>query len=154
MLALRTIGSNHPEQISFTIDLARREINFFFQFTKYDSRPVSIRAPPAVQDYRIRVPFVQLSRIFRIPSAGDVSFVISLDSPPLYHRKPQDLKSTFAGSETSWRASDSWFRQTDIAHSPQDLLHAAISLRKPHALINIGLYPLKLWSCPLKADSL
>lgn len=142
MFTLRKIEADYPEELRFVTDLLRREVNVFFQLTR---SPV-MRAPPITNYYRIRIPFVQLSHISRITNGDDTSFVISLDSPPLYYRL-QDPKSTFSDAESVWRAADAWYRQTDIVHNPQDLLHAPISLRKLKALINIG-------ACKVKASAL
>ncbi|KAK2834856.1 hypothetical protein FQN49_006848, partial [Arthroderma sp. PD_2] len=137
MLTMRTITANFQDHTRFVADLFRREINIFFQMTKLESRS-SVTAPPIIQKYRIRIPFVHLSRIQRISDGEEVSFIISLDSPPSYHRKLQDIESTFSETENMWRADDTWYRQTDIVHNPQDLVHAKTSLRKAHPVINIG----------------
>ncbi|EEP75602.1 conserved hypothetical protein [Uncinocarpus reesii 1704] len=136
MLSLRTVDSNRMGQIRFVVDLSRREIIVYFQLSLFDPRPLS-RAP-LVYSYRFRIPFVHLSRILRPKSAGNPSLVIVLDSPPIYHRKLNDLTVTFSDTGSTWREFDSWFRQTDIPYSQHEAAQASLSLRKTNSLINIG----------------
>jgi RNA-dependent RNA polymerase len=67
-----------------------------------------------------------------------VSFVTTLEFPPVYHQKLPNVKETFSNTENIWRSGDTWMRQTDVVHFPQDLVRAPVSLRKGNALINIG----------------
>lgn len=122
-------------QIRFTADFSRREIAVYFQLS-IDSRP-SPRGP-LIYSYRFRVPFVHLSRIIQARDPDISSFVIVLDSPPIYHRRLNDLTVTFSDSEKIWKSSDSWFRQTDIPYSHNEAAKASMSLRKANSLINIG----------------
>lgn len=91
-----------------------------------------------MHEYRFRVPFPQLSQVLRVEDYQQTSLVILLDNPPIYHRKLQDLKSTFTDAATSWKAWDTWYRQTDIVHAPHELAQVPINLRKTKPLINIG----------------
>lgn len=137
MIIMRTITASFQEYIRFVADLHRREINIFFQMVKTETRlPPAI--PHAVHSYRIRIPFVHLSRIKRIQENDELSFIFSLDSPPSYHRKLQDLSNTFSEVDNIWRSDDTWYRQTDIVHNPLDLIHSKTSLKKAHPVINIG----------------
>ncbi|KAK2733337.1 hypothetical protein FQN57_002252 [Myotisia sp. PD_48] len=137
MLVLRSIDEN--DRIRFSVDLFRREVNIFFTINRYDSQLQLVGRPRVAtpHNYRVRIPFVQLCRIFRTVKGKLVTFMITLESPPLYHRKLLNLASTFT-SENVWRESDCWFRQTDIVHNPADLMHATVALRKPRSIINIG----------------
>lgn len=121
-------------------DLNRREINVYFKLIKFDARKPAAGAQKVVNEYRFRVPFVQLTRVFRVVNGECLSFVVSLDLPPLYHRKLLDQTCSFSDGENIWRGANSWFRQTDIVHSHQDLTHAAVSLRKNKSIIDIGEY--------------
>ncbi|KMQ47920.1 hypothetical protein HL42_1425 [Trichophyton rubrum] len=137
MIIMRTITASFQEYIRFVADLHRREINIFFQMVKTETRlPPAI--PHTVHSYRIRIPFVHLSRIKRISENDELSFIFSLDSPPSYHRKLQDLSNTFSEADNIWRSDDTWYRQTDIVHNPLDLVHSKTSLKKAHPVINIG----------------
>ncbi|KAL1959629.1 hypothetical protein VTO42DRAFT_1664 [Malbranchea cinnamomea] len=136
LLPLRTIGSHHLEAVHINADLKRREISIFFKIYKLDLH--SPRVQGQVNEYKLRVPFVQLTRIFRRTRSDELSIAVSLDYPPLYHRKLPDATDTFSDEENTWKSANAWYRQTDIVHVPQDLVRAPISLRKFNPLINIG----------------
>jgi RNA-dependent RNA polymerase len=135
---LKTIGSGRSERVRLGADLTRREVKVFFQLTKFDPQSISVPTQGQVQEYRFRIPFARLSHILQVRGSGGLSFVIPLDTPPVYHRKLQDLTETFTDSESLWRSSDTWFRQTDIVHAQKELALSPISLRKVKPLIDIG----------------
>ncbi|KMU81659.1 RNA-directed RNA polymerase Rdp1 [Coccidioides immitis RMSCC 3703] len=135
MLSLRTVDSSRMGQIRFIVDLNRREIVVFFNLSFFDPR-LSSRSP-LIYSYRFRIPFVHLSRVLRTKELGDSSLVIVLDSPPIYHRRLNDVTVTFSDTENTWKESDCWFRQTDIPYSQNEAAQAPLSLRKAQSLINI-----------------
>ncbi|KMP00255.1 RNA-directed RNA polymerase Rdp1 [Coccidioides immitis RMSCC 2394] len=136
MLSLRTVDSSRMGQIRFIVDLNRREIVVFFNLSFFDPR-LSSRSP-LIYSYRFRIPFVHLSRVLRTKELGDSSLVIVLDTPPIYHRRLNDVTVTFSDTENTWKESDCWFRQTDIPYSQNEAAQAPLSLRKAQSLINIG----------------
>lgn len=136
LLPLRTVGAEHVEAIRFAVDLQRREINVLFKLTKFDSRQK--QQSGQVNEYRFRVPFVQLTQIYKVINGDHLSFVVSLELPALYYRKVLDPAATFSDNEDTWGAAESWFRQTDIVHSPQDLRLSPVSLERTKSIINIG----------------
>ena len=138
LLPLKTIGSERAERIRLSTDLIRREVNVFFQLTKFNPQPISALPHGQLHEYRLRIPFARLSRILQVQNSEGLSFVIPLDAPPVYHRNLQDRTPTFTDSESLWRSSDAWFRQTDIAHASKELALLPISLRKMKSLIDIG----------------
>lgn len=141
MLPMRTVGSKQNERARVVLDLKRREMAVFFQLPIINSNSSlnpSLTGHP--QNYRVRVHFSQLSRIFETWDSESecISHAFSLETPPVYHRRIGDISSTFAESDTTWRDADTWYRQTDIVHVPEGLAKLPISLRKPRPLINIG----------------
>lgn len=137
LLPLRTVGAASREQARFYLDLYRREINIFFQLVIFDPHQAA-RSFGRLHDYRFRVPFAQLSQVLRVDDDQRASLVILIDTPPSYHRRLQDLRPTFTETANSWKAWDTWYRQTDIVHSPHELAQVPINLRKTKPLINIG----------------
>ncbi|WEW57495.1 RNA-dependent RNA polymerase [Emydomyces testavorans] len=123
MLSLRAIDSSRMGQTHFTADFSRREISVSFQLSVNDRASL-------VYSYRFRIPFIHLARILQVKDLEDSSFVIVLDSPPIYHRRLNDLTVTFSDTENIWRASDTWFRQTDIPYSQIEVAQAPLSLRR------------------------
>lgn len=141
MLPMRTVGSKQNERARVVLDLKRREMAVYFQLPIINSNSSlnpSLTGHP--QNYRVRVRFSQLSRIFETWDSESecISHAFSLETPPVYHRRIGDISSTFAESDTTWRDADTWYRQTDIVHVPEGLAKLPISLRKPRPLINIG----------------
>lgn len=70
-------------------------------------------------------------------ASKEISFLIILDSPPVYHRQLENFKLTFQ-SDTSWREADTWYRQTSIAHNPGFQKSLATNLNRPEQIIDIG----------------
>ncbi|KAI1950370.1 hypothetical protein LOZ57_001929 [Ophidiomyces ophidiicola] len=135
MLALRSIKSNIKSQIRFTADFLRREITVFFYLPALDHNSLSRNH---LDNYRLRIPFLHISRVVKMSTSHSSLLVIVLASPPLYYRKLNNLLSTFSNTENIWRESDTWFRQTDIPYAREELKGAPSSLRKTNAMINIG----------------
>ncbi|KAK2757339.1 hypothetical protein FQN54_004853 [Arachnomyces sp. PD_36] len=139
LLPLRTVGAGYREHTRFFLDLYRREINIFFQLAIFDPQQAAVNYYGQLHEYRFRVPFAQLSEVLRVDDDERISLVILMDTPPSYHRRLQDFKSTFTESTaTNWKAWDTWYRQTDIVHAPHELASVPINLRKMKPLINIG----------------
>ncbi|KAL3471302.1 RNA dependent RNA polymerase-domain-containing protein [Aspergillus californicus] len=126
---------NNPKEPAFLIlNLRRKDLLVYFQL------PIaSTRGWLPSQEYRLRIPFSQLDRFFqtRNPATGYISHFTILNSPPIYHRRLQNIENTFV-EETSWRESDTWFRQTHIARNPQELATLPVSLRRQSPIIDIG----------------
>ncbi|KAI9368815.1 RNA dependent RNA polymerase-domain-containing protein [Aspergillus egyptiacus] len=133
MVPMRTVG-NGSQSTCLVINLRRKDLLVYFQL------PIASAGrwlPP--QEYRLRVPFSQLDRFFQTWNSvtGNISHFIFLGSPPIYHRRISNIESTFI-EETSWRETDTWFRQTQIAHNPQELASLPVSLRRQNPIIDIG----------------
>ena len=100
---------------------------------KVGDKPV----PPA--SYRVKILFSQLNKMWESQdsSLGNLSFLIILDYPAIYHRKLLDPTSTFTG-DYSWRETDTWLRQTRIIHDVRRGVDIATNLRKSGHLIDLG----------------
>lgn len=100
---------------------------------KVDDKPV----PPT--SYRVKILFSQLNKVWESQdsSLGNLSFLIILDYPAIYHRKLLDPTSTFTG-DCSWRETDTWLRQTRIIHDVRRGVDIATNLRKSGHLIDLG----------------
>ena len=139
MLPMRTVGNATNESASLALDLRRKELLVYFKLPIFN--PGQKQAAPGGQyhEYRLRIPFAQMTKIFEAsdPASETVSHMTTLDVPPLYYRRIKDISSTFI-DDNSWRAADTWFRQTDIVHNPQELAGLPVNLRKFKPLIDIG----------------
>ncbi|KAJ0422162.1 RNA dependent RNA polymerase-domain-containing protein [Aspergillus carlsbadensis] len=131
MMPMRTVGSSTNEQAYVVLNLRRKDLLVYFR--------LPILGRQQSQEYRLKVPFSQLDRFFQTqdPSTGNISHYTFLSSPPHYHRRINNIESTFI-EETSWRESDTWFRQAHIVHNPQEHATLPVSLRKQNPVIDIG----------------
>lgn len=139
MLPMRTVGAGANEQTSLILDLKRRALFVCFQLPIFNSKNKAASSTEVYQEYRLKIPFSQLTRIFQThdPGSGCTSHFTFLESPPLYYRRIKNVSSTFI-DETTWRDADTWFRQTHVVHNPQGLSTLPISQRKQNPLIDIG----------------
>ncbi|KAL2831180.1 RNA dependent RNA polymerase-domain-containing protein [Aspergillus cavernicola] len=136
MMPMRTVVTSAKEPAFLVLNLRRKDLLVYFRL------PLSGAGQPGrwlPQEYRLRIPFSQLDRIFqtRDPLTGNVSHFSFLNSPPIYHRRIRNIENSFV-EETSWRESDTWFRQAHIAHNPQELATLPVSLRRQSPIIDIG----------------
>ena len=137
VLPMRTVGTGTNEQhASVVLDLKHRVLQVYFRLPVFNSLRKTVEIH---YSYRLTVPFAQMKRIFqKFDSVSkSVSHLTFLDAPPVYHRRIQNISSTFL-DENSWKDADTWFRQTDIAHNQQDLAALPVGLRKYRPLIDIG----------------
>jgi RNA-dependent RNA polymerase len=146
MLRLRRLERGRYDNPKLVLDLRRKELLVLFQVV-LDSSKKTPEDVPIPSDFRIKVPFAQLPTFFetRNYSAKLLSHIVSLKSPPLYHRHLHFLESSFVddqgnyvGDLNSWREMECWYRQTDIVHRYAGWPKLPISLRKVNPIINIG----------------
>lgn len=141
MLPMRTVGAGSLERTSLILDVRRRAITVNFQLPIFNARQKDL-SNGRLHDYRLKIPFAQLTRIFHIQDSSSdlISHAFTLDTPPIYHRKIRNIGSSFVDADNSWRDADTWYRQTDIVHTPEELAPLPVSLRKAKPLIDIGKY--------------
>ncbi|KAL4942211.1 hypothetical protein BDV06DRAFT_235547 [Aspergillus oleicola] len=134
MMPMRTVGSTTNGNAYLALNLKYKDLLVYFDVP---APSVGSRLPP--QEYRLKVPFSQLDKFYQVkdPSNCTISHFTFLSSPPMYHRRIKDIDTTFI-EETSWRESDTWFRQTNIVYKPQRLANLPVSLRRQNPIIDIG----------------
>ncbi|KAL4805531.1 RNA dependent RNA polymerase-domain-containing protein [Aspergillus unguis] len=134
MVPMRTVGTLTSRKASLVLSLRRKDLFVYFELLMPDT---SHRSTP--QEYRLRVPFSQLDRFFQTihPSTGVISHYTFLGSPAIYHRRIQNTENTFV-EETSWRETDTWFRQTQIVLNPPESANLPVNLRRNNPIIDIG----------------
>ncbi|KAL4922233.1 RNA dependent RNA polymerase-domain-containing protein [Aspergillus aurantiobrunneus] len=134
MMPMRTVGLSTNGSASLVLNLRRKDLLIYFELAIPNTA-----GRLAQQEYRLRVPFSQLDRFFQTQnrSTGGISHFTFLSSPPIYHRRIRNIENTFI-EETSWRESDTWYRQAHIVHNPQGLATLPVSLRRQNPIIDIG----------------
>lgn len=140
-LILKSIGHGLTEPLQLVLNLQQRELTIYFEVVVYNRRQPSPEDSRAnIHNYRLRVSLAQIKRAYELrdQSRDSICHILVLDSPPTYHRRLKNLRTTFAGSDTSWKDANTWYRQTDIVHNPTDLARLPTSLRKHTPIINLG----------------
>lgn len=123
--------------VVLTVNLRMRAFLVHFKMRMF--KPIHDPSEPEFGKFRVKIPFHQLGRIWESTdtSTKNLSFLIILDTPAVYHRQVKDVNDTFAGSETIWREGDTWQRQTSMAHR-QVTTNAPISLRRSGQIVDLG----------------
>lgn len=138
IVPMHTVGTGIDKHPFLVVDLKRRVLQVYFQLAIHNPRQNQTTAA-VYHDYRLTITFTQMTKIFQTsdPVSKTVSHLTFLDAPPVYHRRIKNIASTFT-DENSWREGDTWFRQTDIVHRPEELAALPIGLRKFKPLVDIG----------------
>jgi RNA-dependent RNA polymerase len=137
--AMRTFHRDAEPKMA--VDVRSKALFAYFSVTVHEARPFTPGSPEiSPSTFRLKIPFLQLVRVWEAhkPDSHELSFTIILDSPPVYHRQSTDILATF-GTQSSWRETDLWMRQTSIAHNlggAQD--QARVSLRKSGQIVDLG----------------
>ncbi|RAL10611.1 RNA dependent RNA polymerase [Aspergillus homomorphus CBS 101889] len=139
LLPMRTIEDPPGGGFCIILDMRLRAMFVQFQIQIFDSTNKRPSVRDTYKSYRIRIPFVQLSGMSQMQNPGtqSISLLAVLDSPPIYQRRIDDIKSTFL-EENHWRDADTWYRQTQIVHEPRRLSGLPISLKRQHSVIDLG----------------
>lgn len=147
MLPMRSVGSGENESSRLVLNLKQKALFVYFQLPIFTPGYKPTPASGMLQEYRLKIPFVQLSWIFQVRDTvtGDISHFIVLDSPPLYHRRINNIDVTHSEENNTWRESETWYRQTYIVRNALELPYLPIGLKKAKAVIDIGeCLPLRL----------
>ncbi|PGH26670.1 hypothetical protein AJ80_01616 [Polytolypa hystricis UAMH7299] len=137
-LPLRTINAETQGALNYAVDLKRREVNVYFNVLK-PAKPRPDQKPGGIQHaLRLRIPFVEMTTVYQVKDGENVTFLIPLANPPVYHRKLNNLESTFSDTDNVWKEIDAWYRQIDIARVQEEMDRLSANLRKTNSLINIA----------------
>jgi RNA-dependent RNA polymerase len=137
--AMRTFHKETNPKV--VVDVRSKVLHAYFSVTVHEARPFIPSAPEvSLSTFRLKIPFLQLARVWELPESdsGEVSLIIILDSPPIYHRQSTDILSTFS-TLTSWRDTDLWQRQTCIAHNTGAQVQAKTNLRRSGQIVDLGM---------------
>jgi RNA-dependent RNA polymerase len=129
----------------FELNLLRRHIHIQFPVnTVRDSGPKvahdkSASPPKRAARYCFRIPLEQLQRVHEIQiDQVTKALLISLETPPNFFRKADDIQQTHDEGSVYWTEWDTWLRQTDIVDKPENLRSATVTLKKVRPIIDIG----------------
>jgi hypothetical protein len=138
--AMRTFHRDAAPKMA--VDVRSKALLAYFSATVHEARPFTLGSPEiSPSTFRLKIPFPQLVRVWETYHANshEVSLTIILDSPPVYHRQSTDIQATFS-TESSWRETDLWMRQTSIAHNLGSQDQARVSLRKSGQIVDLGMF--------------
>ncbi|KAJ5652195.1 hypothetical protein N7507_009621 [Penicillium longicatenatum] len=132
---MRTFESSNS--LKSVWDVRARALYIFFELAirQSSSKRTGVVTPPSL--YRIRMKFFELSKVWETKNNGtsEHCYVIVLDAPPIFHRQ---TSTTAFNSEITWRASDTWYRQTSVVHNPLSQANISTNLRKSGQIIDTG----------------
>lgn len=152
---MSAVHHTNRADLTFTLNLLRREIDIQFQLRIEDPRINVINEQRAqgkdstkhkdlgkhnrYDDLRFRIPLAQLQVIHEIKHTDETrEFVITLEAPPNFYRKTGQIEETHEENSLFWKDWDAWYRQTDVVYSPKDLRNAPLTLKKSRPIIDIG----------------
>lgn len=157
-VSMMTMSAAHHTSrgdITFTLNLLRREIDVQFQFRIEDPRINFVKEQRAqgkepikhkdlgkhnrYDHLRFRIPLAQLNLVHEISHTDEKrEFLITLEAPPNFYRKTGQIEETHEDSTLFWKDWDAWYRQTDVVYSSKDLRSAPLTLKKSRPIIDIG----------------
>ena len=131
MLVMHSINDGKRAGLRFKQNMLRREIVIEFR--------IDINGRPEL--FRFSLRFDDLSTVYRVKSKSSdtIELVVTLPTPPRFFRK-MDEPETHESKARYWAELDSWYRQTDITHSPEALRDTPVALKKPSPIIDIGMW--------------
>lgn len=152
---MSAVHHTNRADLTFTLNLLRREIDIQFQLRIEDPRTNVINEQRAqgkgsikhkdlgkhnrYDDLRFRIPLAQLQVVHEIKNTDETrEFVITLEAPPNFYRKTGQIEETHEENSLFWKDWDAWYRQTDVVYSPKDLRNAILTLKKSRSIIDIG----------------
>ena len=140
MLPMRSVGSGDNERAILVLNLKQKALLVYFQLPIFTPGYKPTPACGVFQEYRLKIPFVQFSQIFQMRDTvtGNISHFTVLGSPPLYHRRINNIDVTHSDESNTWRESETWYRQTYIVRNALELSSLPIGLKKAKAVIDIG----------------
>ena len=124
---------------SLLIDVPLRALFFNFQASVHDAPSAEGKVSKSKSLFRQKIAFHQLGDIWETYSstARELSFLVILDSPAIFHRRLKDITKTFSG-DRSWREPDTWWRQTELAHDPGLQKGLPTNLCKKGQMLDLG----------------
>ncbi|PYH44920.1 RNA dependent RNA polymerase [Aspergillus saccharolyticus JOP 1030-1] len=136
---MRTIEDSVDGGLRIVLDVKARVILVQFRIQIFDSTNERASVRDTYKNYQIRIPFAHLNEIAQVPIADtqSVAHLAILESPPIYQRRIEDIRSTFM-EDNHWRDADTWYRQTQIVHQPRRLSGLPVSLQRKRSVIDLG----------------
>ena len=150
MMGMRRVVPMEDSQISFRLNLLRREIDISFQLEFLDPRrenppqPGSKKAADVgkldrLETLRFRIPFAQPLVVYDVGTVLQPVLLISMETPPNFFRKFDEFH-THEPNANYWNNMDAWYRQTDLLYNRRRLRLETLTLRKSKPVIDIGVY--------------
>ena len=132
MLVLSNRQLREEKRAEFGVNIRRKQVYIRFRALQSGQQA----------EFRLCIPFEQLKKICQTQDAsGDMSFVITLDTPPHFFRSYNNVVETHKLEANTWKDEDRWYRQTDIeATKPEQETRniLPIELRRTKGVINLG----------------
>lgn len=137
---MQTVGAWTDQPITFTTNLARREVVIEFPHA-VPHAPGSRLQDSRLDRIRFQIPLRDLGTILELaPTEHERFIVIDLSSPTKWFRKLQNVEATHDEGR-SWSAFKGWSRQTEIPRLGPIATDQPLTFKNDRALIDIGKSP-------------
>ena len=145
IVRMKTVIANAKTAITFQQNLFHRELHIEFRLSIRDWRS----SKPGVvvprqgrlnreEDFKFRIPFKDLTEIREVPEGPECfALFVTSEVPPKFFKRVDGLESHDDHSRF-WKDNDSWYRQTDVVYNPSGLKRLPVSLKKTHAVLDLG----------------
>jgi hypothetical protein len=142
MVSMKAAKPLKDQKISLQLNIFRREfLDIHFPLDMSSFKPSTSRPSEVKKEvsYRFVINLVDIQSLKKVKHDGGIfSLIISLDSPPRFFRRFNNVASSHAPNSRRWNGWDAWYRQTDVVSDPSSLKKEALTLRKPNAIIDLG----------------
>ena len=144
MLGMKKVASTMTAPIYLELNMKYKEIRAGFKVPIVDWRAEKpgVRIPKMgtlnrEEDFKFSIPLTDVTEIHESPVGND-HFAVCFTPlvPPRFFKRLEELESS--ALTRSWTAQDAWYRQTDVIYNPNSLKRAKLTLKKPHATLDLG----------------
>lgn len=102
----------------------------------------TLQCGKTIQNYKFEIPLAQMEAIREVTIDESTKvLVFSLDSPPKFYRRGEDIRSSHDPTRSEWTEKQIWLRQTDI-NSRDGLatrMQLPISLHNTQTVVDLGM---------------
>ena len=145
ILGMKEVTCTGKTAISFQLNMYHRELNIEFRLPIRDWRsPKPGTTIPKAgklnreEDFKFSIPFNGMTEIRECPQGHDgFALFITPEVPPSFFKRVDDFQS-HDDSSRIWNDKDAWYRQTDVVYNPLSLKRQSLTLKKPHAILDLG----------------
>jgi RNA-dependent RNA polymerase len=134
MRSVQSLGL--PDDFVLTMDFHRRRVTLDFPVLTKDAAHPELDTCQCF--YRMETKIDTLRKVYRVCNDNTKAVVLTLDSPPRFYRRKNDIEQTHASGKLEWTDQELWSRIVDILHDPAESSTTPSSLENNHYEIDLG----------------